>query len=59
MFIHIPWIFNGNRKPGHQNTWWVDTIKADTRQNIKQLKETVKDWNIWRDLASRIINSQT
>lgn len=29
------------KEAGLPKTWWLDTIKADTSQNIKQLKEAV------------------
>ena len=41
----------GKRRQGCQRTCWLDVIKADTGQNIKQLKEAVQDRKSWRELA--------
>ncbi|MBJ5695551.1 hypothetical protein JGG83_23145 [Salmonella enterica subsp. enterica serovar Derby] len=47
-------IVSGKRKPGRQRTRWLDIIKADTSQSIKQLQEVAQDRKAWRELAHRI-----
>lgn len=32
---------------------WLDTVKANTSQSIKQLTEAVQDWEMWRELVHR------
>ena len=50
---------SGNRRRGRPRTRWLDTIKADTNMNIRQLKEAVLDRIAWRTLAYKVAESRT
>ncbi|KAL8177479.1 UNVERIFIED_CONTAM: hypothetical protein K2H54_008060 [Gekko kuhli] len=50
---------SGERKPGHQRTRWLGTVKVDTSLSMERLKETVQDRKTWRELAHGIAKSQT
>ena len=47
-----------NRRRGRPRTRWLDTIKADTNMNIRQLKEAVLDRIAWRALAYKVVESR-
>lgn len=49
----------GKREPDRQRRCWLDTIKADTSQNMHQLQEAVQDWKTGKDhLTQRITKSR-
>ena len=50
---------SGKRKQGRPKTRWLDTVKADTDMNIKELKEAVMDRVAWRNLAYRVSKGRT
>lgn len=50
---------SGARRRGRQRTRWLNTIKADTNMNIKQLKEAVLDKIALRTLAYEVAESLT
>lgn len=50
---------SGKRKRGCQRRRWMDTITADSRQSLEQLRVVVQDREMWGDLAHRVTKSQT
>ena len=52
-------MFSGNRTRGRPRTRWLDTIKADTNMNTRQLKEAVLDRIAWRALAYKVAETRT
>ena len=50
---------SGNRRRGRPRTRWLDTIKADTNMNVRQLKEAVLNRIAWRVLSYKVAQSRT
>uniref|UniRef100_A0A914X2B8 Reverse transcriptase domain-containing protein n=1 Tax=Plectus sambesii TaxID=2011161 RepID=A0A914X2B8_9BILA len=49
---------SGLRRRGRQRTRWLDTIKADTNMNMKDLKEAVRDREAWKKTIHKVTKSR-
>ena len=49
----------GRRRRGRQRMRWLDGITDSVDLNLSKLRETVKDWEIWRATVHRFAKSQT
>lgn len=49
---------SGKRGSGRQQARWLDAVKIDTNTSMAELKEAVRDRNVWRTMIHRVTKSR-
>ena len=49
----------GTQRRGRPHTRWIDGVKEAVRMKLRQLKEEVKDWELWRKVIMEVTRNHT